>query len=65
MVVAAIVREYACDSTIHPRGLSDRTRPDFWCCEGFRMPAAWGTAPLVRRPASESLQRRKPRWGDV
>jgi len=30
-------------------------------CEGFRMPAAWGTAPLVRRPASESLQRRKPR----
>ena len=34
-------------------------------CEGFRMPAAFETAPLVRRPASESLQRRKPRWGDA
>jgi hypothetical protein len=29
------------------------------------MPAARRTAPHIRRPASESLQRRKPRWGDV
>src|SRR5258708_35017943 len=29
------------------------------------MPAGGETAPRVRRAASESLQRRKPRWGDV
>src|ERR1700751_1513945 len=28
------------------------------------MPAAWGTAPRIRRPASESLQGRKPRLRD-
>ena len=33
-------------------------------CKGFRMLAAYGPAPRVRRPASESLQGRKPRAGD-
>src|SRR5258708_19865201 len=28
----------------------------FRFCEGFRMPAALGTSPRVRRPASETLQ---------
>src|SRR6266481_4689828 len=36
-----------------------RNRCHVRSCEGFRMPAAWGTAPRVRRPASESLQGRR------
>ena len=34
-------------------------------CEGFRMPAADERCRMHRRPASESLQGRKPRWGNV
>src|SRR5205807_4183503 len=34
-------------------------------CEGFRMPVARRRSRALRRPASENLQGRKPRWGDV
>jgi len=39
------------DSSVHAKGFG--CRPNDWQCRGL-----WG-------PASESLQRRKPRWGDV
>jgi hypothetical protein len=35
----------------------------FRCCEGFRMAAAHERCRMHGRPASESLQRRKPREG--
>ena len=34
-------------------------------CEGFRMPATHDWCRTLRWPASENLQGRKPRWGDV
>jgi hypothetical protein len=36
----------------------------FASCEGFRMPAARKRCDRHRWPASESLQGRKPRWGN-
>src|SRR6266700_7725648 len=47
------------DQSIRPASLNVRF------CEGFRMPAADERCHRHRRPASESLQGRKPRWGDV
>src|SRR5882724_4613086 len=45
--------------------LAQQMSADVRFCEGFRMPAADERCHRHRRPASESLQGRKPRWGDV
>ena len=56
-------------ASVHPKSDYQRdrrsARPDDRSCEGFRMPAADERRVRSGRPASESLQGRKPRWGNV